>query len=160
MKPLTSRSAAVVVRSARSLYSVSVTALMASVTHAYDFGPVALLAGVATVTVLYLLRARFLQTAGWAPFAGYGLLSLWIIVGFGLVGGFWNHTVKVALVTVYRGMPAGHEGLFMSPEVGTVVLEGSGVLTFIACLFAAYFGYRFVRAALGPAPSPSTAALS
>jgi len=147
MKPLNSHSFNTIAYSARSLYSVSATVLLASVTHAYDFGLPALVVGVVVVGALYLLRRRFLYTGGWGAFTIYGLLNLWIIAGFGLVGGLWNHTVKMALIQ-HGGIPAGLEGLFMRPEAGSVLFEGSGMLTSLTCLIAAYFGYWFVRAAL------------
>jgi len=154
MKPLNRRSSDAIAYSSRSLYSVSVTALLASVTHAYDFGHPALVVGAAMVGVLYLLRRRFLHTGGWGALATYGLLNLWVIAGFGLVGGLWDHTVKILLI-LHGGIPAGLEGFFTRPDAGSVLLEASGILMSLTCVIAAYFAYRFFRAALPPAAASS-----
>lgn len=133
----------------RSLLSISATAFLAAITHAYDFGVPALVAGGILIALMALLNGHYRRTGKRIPLLLYGLLNLWIIVGLGLVGGFWNHTVKVALAATYRGaIPASVENLFMSPELGSVVFEGLGVLTFVACVVAAYFGYHYGRAVL------------
>lgn len=135
---------------ARSLQSVSLAALLASVTHAYDFGVVAIALGVVVIAVLGALSARVRSSRSRVTLAVYALLNLWIIGGFGIVGGFWNHTVKLVLAAAHGGaVPQAAQRLFMSPDLGSVGYEASGVLTFVAAVLAATFGYRFVREALG-----------
>ena len=74
------------------------------------------------------------------------MLTLWIVVAFGFVGGFWNHAFKVVVVALHDGaVPAELVGLFMSPEIGSVAFESLGILTFAASLIAADDGYRFAR---------------
>lgn len=140
----------------RSLVSVSATAALAAVTHAYDFGLVAFLVGAITIAVLSLLIVWAGRSGSRIALVLYALLALWIIVGFGLVGGFWNHTVKVVVATAAGGvLPSGLTGLFMSPALGGLLFEGSGILTFVACLVGAYESGRYVRAALRRSvPSP------
>lgn len=133
----------------RALWSISVTVILASITHAYEFGTAALVVGAIVIAILSVL-SRHLRTGNRPAFLLYGLyalLSLWVVVGFGLVGGLWNHAVKVAVSAVNGGvLPPSLERFFMSPDLGSVAYETIGILTFGASMFAAYFGYRNVRA--------------
>lgn len=134
------------VLASRSLLSVSLTATLASITHAHDFGTSALAVGVVVVAMLVALNSRFRRTGSRPALVLYGLLNLWIIVGFGLVGGFWNHAVKVSLVALNGGtLPAGLEPVFMSPGLGSPTYEAVSILTFAASVLTAYLGFRFVR---------------
>jgi hypothetical protein len=141
----------VAVLASRSLGSISVTAFIAAINHAYDFGAPAFIVGAIAISLLVILSGRARRTGGRVALVFYGLLNLWIIVGFGLVGGFWNHAVKLAVVAARGEIPTGLEVLFMSPELGSTGYEVSGVLMFVACLFAGHFGYRYARAVLGRA---------
>ena len=130
----------------RSLVSVSVTAFLAAVTHAYDFGTAAFGVGAFIIALLVVLSRRQQRTGSRLALVLYGLLNLWIIGGFGVVGGFWNHAVKVPLIAANGGtLPPALEPLFMSPDLGSLTYEVVSILTFGASVFAAYFGYRFVR---------------
>ena len=75
-------------------------------------------------------------------FVGYGLMNLWIVVGFGLIKGLWNSTLPVFLGTLLASVSTS----FPRPTLGPVPFELSGILTFIGSLFVLYYGYRLVRA--------------
>lgn len=136
--------------SVRSLQSVSLTAILAAITHAYDFGHIAFVVGAVLVALLWSLVAHYRRTGRRAALVPYGLLSLWIIVGFGLVGGFWNHAIKALVVALHEGaVPSELAGMFMTPELGSITYESIGVLTFAASVMAATHGYRFARAVVG-----------
>ena len=138
-----------------SIVSVSLTAALAAFTHAYDFGGAALAVGGIAIVLLIMAGLGYQRTGHRAWMLFYALLNLWIIVGFGIVGGFWNHAVKVTLCAVYGGtLPSSLEPWFISLEPGTVVYEAAGILTFVGSMAAAVFGYRFVRSR--PAPTPGT----
>jgi len=135
--------------STRSLQSVALTVALAAITHAYEFGPVAFAAGIAIIALLWSFMAHYRRTGRRSALVPYGLVALWVIAGLGIVGGFWNHAVKVVVVALHNGaVPVELEKLFMSPELGSFTNESIGVLTFVASLMAAYHGYRFVRAAV------------
>ena len=132
-----------------SILSVSMTAALAAFTHAYDFGGAALAVGGIAIVLLTTSGLGYQRSGNRAWMLFYALLNLWIIVGFGIVGGFWNHAVKVVLCAVYGGtLPSSLEAWFISLEPGTVVYEAAGILTFVGSMAAAVFGYRFVRSRL------------
>lgn len=141
-----------------SLWSISVTAILASITHAYEFGSVAFVVGATVIAVLFVLSSKYGRTRSKPVLLIYGLLNVWIIGAFGLVGGLWNHAVKLAVSVANGGvLPPSWQRLFMSPDLGSATYETIGILMFGASMFAAYFGYRFARALLnrhwGPAGS-------
>jgi len=130
----------------RSLLSISVTAALASITHAYDFGIPAFIVGAVMIAALAALSRRYQRTGSRPAVVLYGLLNLWIIGGFGLVGGFWNHAVKIPLMAMNGGtLPSTLWPLFMSPDLGSPTYEVLYILLFAASVPAAYLGYRFVR---------------
>lgn len=146
----------------RSLWSISMTITLASITHAYEFGTPAFVVGAIVVAILFALTSHYRRTGNRLVLVLYGLLNLWVIGGFGLVGGLWNHAVKVAVSAVNDGaLPLSLQRFFMSPELGSAPYEAIGILTFVASMFAAYFGYRFARTVrwIGRADSPGQGAV-
>lgn len=131
---------------ARSLWSILAAVAAAAVTHAFDFGAVAFgVAGIVAVLLVMLVR-RYRRTGARVWLAVYGVLNAWIIVGFGIVGGFWNHTVKVAVAAAHGGaLPPSLEGAFTPPEFGPAAYEATWMLLFVASVVAAWLGYRFAR---------------
>jgi len=135
------------VAASRSLWSIAVTVILAAFTHAYDFGPAAFLAGTVGLVTLFVLNARYRRTESRSAALVYTLLSLWVIAGFGVVGGVWNHTVKIVVVAASGGtLPPALSPLFMSPDLGDATYEALWILLGISSVFAAHFGYRFARA--------------
>ncbi len=132
-----------------SVLSISLTAALATTSHAYEFGPPAFLVGAAVIALLVALGLGYLRSRKRVVLVLYGLLSLGIIAGFGIVGGFWNHTVKVLLCAVLGSpLPASAEPWFVSLEPGPGLYEAAGILTFVASVAAAVHGYRFIRPGL------------
>ncbi len=130
----------------RSIVSVSATALLAAITHAYDFGPAAFAVGGLVVSLLTAAGLGYQRTGRRLLAVIYALASLWIVAGFGVVGGLWNHAVKVLLCAGHGGtVPPSIAEWFLSPEPGTALFETVGILTFVASVVAAVFGYRFLR---------------
>src|SRR6266566_9078330 len=141
----------------RSLLSVTVTAVLITVNHLYPLGPKALGLGAVLVVVPTALLWWFRTTRSRVPFAGYLLMSLWIVVGFGLIKGLWKSTLPVFVGTLLTSVSTS----FPRPTLGPVPFELSGILTFIGSLFVLYYGYRLLcanrDAAAGPAPEEATA---
>lgn len=146
MTALESPSSASAIAASRSLLSVAATVVLAAITHAYDFGPAAFVAGAVVLGMLFTLNRHYRRVGSRLAIVLYGLLSLWVIVGFGLVGGVWNHAVRDVLSTANGGtLSTAIQPLFMSPELGSAVYETFWILLGAAALLAAYFTYRLAR---------------
>ena len=91
----------------RSLSSVALTAVFITINHLYSLGPTALMLG----AVLLLLPTAFLlwfrNTKSEIAFAGYLLMNLWIVAGFGLAKGFWGDLLRL-FVRQTAGGEIGH----------------------------------------------------
>ena len=81
----------------RSLLTVLVTAVLITVNHLYPLGTRALALGAVLVVVPTALLWWFRNTRSRVAFAGYLLMNLWIVVGFGLIKGLWKSTLPVFL---------------------------------------------------------------
>ncbi len=126
----------------RSLLSVIGTAILITLNHLYPLGTSALALGAVLVVVPTTLLWWFRRTRSRVAFAGYLLMNLWIVVGFGLIKGLWKSTLPVFLGTLLASLSTS----FPRPTLGPVPFELSGMLTFIGSLFVLYYGYRLVRA--------------
>jgi len=129
-----------------SLISTGLTILFATVTHAYKFGHPAIVVGTVILFLFYFLNYAFQRWGNKFVLLVYSLLNLWIIIGFGLVNGFWNHTVKVSLFYLHNGLlPPFLAQMFSDPRIGNSTLETAGILTFAASMFAAYYCYELIK---------------
>lgn len=136
----------------RSLVSTMLTGTLTSFHHAYELGPLALLLALVVVALPALSMRRFIQTGSTAALWSYRLLTAWLVIGFGMADGLWNHIIKTlgfyyVLLPAHGGDAKVVERTFsiLPPEVGNFLFEGTGILTFVAGLFAAYYGYKFAR---------------
>lgn len=129
-----------------SILSASLTAVFAAFTHSYVFGPPAFLAGGIVIALIASLGFGYQRSGRRFLLLPYALINLWIIVGFGIVGGFWDHAVKAVLCVLHGGVvPPSLEPWFTSPDLGSAVFETAWIMTFVASVAAAVFGYRFIR---------------
>ena len=80
-----------------SLLSVLLTAVMITVNHLYSLGPKALGLGAVLLLVPAVLLRWFRDTKSPVAFVGYLVMNLWIVVGFGLLKGFWGITLPLFL---------------------------------------------------------------
>ena len=142
----------------RSLSSVALTAVFITINHLYSLGPTALILG----AVLLLLPTAFLlwfrNTKSEIAFAGYLLMNLWIVAGFGLAKGFWGDLLRLFAGTGLAALSTS----FPKPVVGSYGFEASGLLMFIGSLFVAYTAYALIQtqraAQVAPARSVGTMA--
>ncbi len=129
-----------------SLLSIGLTILLASVTHFYEFGYRAFVVGGVIMGILSLTVFLIGRTKKMVFLVIYGFFNTLVIIGFGLVNGFWNHGFKVFLFYLHNGaLPPMLSKLFLSPQIGSLRQESIGVLTFVASLFAAYFTFQYIR---------------
>jgi len=122
-----------------SLLSIIITAIFITVHHVYKLGPSAIILGSTIVGAGVLLLRWFRKTKGLAPLILYGLLNVWIIVGFGLMEGFWDSTIRV----FFSNFLFSDSRLFIRSPLKAYPFEVSGVLTFVASLYVLYYGYKF-----------------
>jgi ABC-type branched-subunit amino acid transport system substrate-binding protein len=128
-----------------SLASVWLTAAAITVNHFYVLGWGALLLGGALTVLPTGFLLWFRRTRSRVAFAAYMAMSLWIVVGFGLMKGLWKTTLRLFLGTALASVSTS----FPRPAIGTPGFELSGVVTFIGSLFVLYFGYRLAGARYG-----------
>src|SRR6266704_5125511 len=126
----------------RSLLSVIVTAVLITVNHLYPLGTRALGLGAVLVLVPTALLWWLRTTRSRVAFAGYLLMNLWIVIGFGLIKGLWKSTLPVFLGTLLASVSTS----FPRPTLGPVLFELSGILTFIGSLFVLYYAYKLLQA--------------
>jgi ABC-type branched-subunit amino acid transport system substrate-binding protein len=132
-----------------SLLSVTSTAVLTTVHHFYKLGNGAFILGV----VIIILPAVFLNwfrkaRTAW-PLILYGLMNAWIIIGFGIIDGFWDSTVKV----YFSNFLFRNSRLFIRSPLGSFPFELTGIFAFIVSLFAIYYGYKFLRAVIKTKPN-------
>lgn len=130
-----------------SLVSTIVTATFAAIHHTYEIGVHAVFLAVIFMALPALLMRWFKKTEKKSPLWIYGLLNTWLVVGFGLVDGLWNHILSPLGLNLHALMSLHGGG---SPTVdkaieGNFIYDATGVLTFIASMFAAYYAYKFIQ---------------
>jgi len=136
-----------------SVISITVTAIITSVHHVYREGPGFIVPAVLIVLLPYILMRWFGGSGGNIALGVYGLLNALIIVGLGIVDGFFDHVVN-AVITLYAAsngeavdrLDRAFRVLTQTPLAGDPLYEITGILTFLASMFAAYYLYRFMRA--------------
>ncbi len=126
--------------------SLAGTIILAALLHAFDFGLAALLAGALILPVALWAVGWHDRTRSRASLAVAGLLLAWIVIGFGGVGGGWNHAVKLAAIALGGGrVPPALAPLFFSPEPGPEAEEVIGLLTFASALATGWRAVAWAR---------------
>lgn len=141
----------------RSLMSVMLTAVIITVNHLDVLGPKAFGLGAVLLVGPLALLWWFRNTKSPVAFAGYLLMNLWIVVGFGLVKGLWGITLPLYVGTGLASLSSAYP----RPTFGPYGLEATGILMFIGSLFVAFYAYRLIEAKRGaPILSRATARTS
>ena len=128
-------------------WTMRLTIFWAAFVHAHYVGIHAYGVGVLVSVILELLATTARKRRAQAALVAYALLCAWILLGFGIVSGFWNHAMKLLVAALHGGaVPAALAGLFKMPGVGGVALEIGGCLTFVSACVAAPAVWRHVVA--------------
>src|SRR6266567_8705796 len=94
-----------------SLGSVTLTAVAITVNHWYTLGAGAFVLGGVLLAVSAALWWGFRRTRSRVALVGYVLMNGWIVVGFGLMKGFWSGVLRL-----FIGTPlAAHSTIFPKP---------------------------------------------
>ncbi|MDP2036142.1 MAG: hypothetical protein Q8L04_02080 [Ignavibacteria bacterium] len=135
---------------ALSIISVIVTAVLTFVHHFYEIGFLAVILVLLFIVTPILLMQQLRNTRKKVFLWLYGLLNTWLVIGLGLVDGLFNHTFKLLSfqVHVLLALHGGSTKVVEKTFEGNLIYEGTGVLTFVTGIFAAYYGYKFIRTGL------------
>ncbi len=135
-----------------SLISIILTAIATSVHHYYEIGFFVLILIAIFIVLPSLLMFWFKNTGKKIYLWIYGFLSIWLVFAFGFIDGLWNHTLKNlgsginSLVMSFHGSVHSIGASIVETDLaGNYIYQGTGMLTFIAAIFAAYYGYRFIK---------------
>src|SRR6266550_3363099 len=128
----------------RSLASVALTAIAITANHLYVLGFKALVLGAFLIALSTAFLLWFRRGQSSAALAGYMLVNLWIVIGFGLYKGLWNGVLRLFLGTALASLSVAYP----KPTIGTFGYEASGILMFVGSLFVAYYAVQLVRAVL------------
>lgn len=129
-----------------SVITITLTGILTSIHHLYRFGFEVIVPEAIVIALPYLLMRWFWRGGRWLAFAAYGIFSALIILWFGISDGLLDHTVKLLGGTPIHFLPE-------APIVGDLLYETTGILTFVASVFAAYFLYKFIRDTVRVEPS-------
>lgn len=134
-----------------SLATTILTAILTSIHHSYEMGIHALILVVLFIILPSVFMAWFKKTESRGALWAYGLLDTWLVVGLGVVDGLWNHIIRPmgfslhGLMALHGGAMGGSGSAATDAGGGSIVYTLTGALTFVAAMFAAYYGYRFIQ---------------
>lgn len=133
-----------------SLVSLTVTSMFTAIHHLYRFGADFVIPALIIVLLPIALLYWFSRTQNYLALWAYGLLAASIIVGLGFIDGGLDHTLRamneILLMPLGLSVVADFRVLPPSELVGDWFYEGTGILSFIASLFATYGSYSFILA--------------
>ena len=130
-------------RAARqSLSSIAFTVAAITTNHLYVLGPRALLLGAFLIAAPTAFLLWFRRGGTRAALAGYVLVNLWIVAGFGLYKGLWKGVFRLFVGTGLATLSLSYP----KPTLGTFGYEASGILMFVGSLFVAYYAAQLIRA--------------
>jgi ABC-type branched-subunit amino acid transport system substrate-binding protein len=125
-----------------SILSVVLTAIAITVNHIFTLGPGAFALGAVLVVLPALLMWWFTATNSKVALAGYLMMNLWIIVGFGLIKGLWDGVLRLFLGTLLSSVSSSYP----RPEIGGYAFEASGILMFVGGVFVLYYVAKVLQA--------------
>jgi ABC-type branched-subunit amino acid transport system substrate-binding protein len=125
-----------------SLLSIWLTAVAITINHLFALGPKAFGLGAVLVIVPTLSLFWFSKSKSRVALALYMLMNAWIILGFGLLKGFWDSFLRVFVGSLLSSVSTS----FPKPVIGNALFELSGLLMFIGSGFVLYTLVRFIRA--------------
>jgi ABC-type branched-subunit amino acid transport system substrate-binding protein len=123
-----------------SVISVLLTAAAITVNHSYTLGTGAFLLGATLVAFPAALWTWFRRTGSRSAFSGYLLMNAWIVIGFGMMKGFWDSTLPVFAGTLLSSVSAAYP----RPVFGAFGFEISAILMFIGSLFVLYYAIQLL----------------
>jgi len=127
-----------------SLTSIEALAVLTSIHHLDELGIVFLGPALIVVILPLVLIWQWARKPGRPLLWAYEIYLVLMILGFGLYDGLFNHTIKMTIFFLDGAKLSAMRQFPFFPPVGSAFHEVTGVLTFVAALYAAYQGYRFL----------------
>jgi ABC-type branched-subunit amino acid transport system substrate-binding protein len=124
----------------RWLASVIATAVAIAINHWFVLGRSAFALAAALILLALGVSAWLRTSQRPVAIAAFSLLNAWIVIGFGLMKGFWATTLKVFVATALAQISTA----FPKPAVGPTTQELSGVLMFLGSLFVAHYAFEII----------------
>ncbi len=136
-----------------SLISLTITGILTSIHHLYRFEWDVFIPAMLVIFLPIVFMHWFLQSGKRVALWLYGVFSALIIIWFGIIDGGFDHTLRA--INEYVLVPLGISSLsvdlrLLPPSAlsGEFFYELTGILSFVASLFAAYYSYKFIRTTL------------
>lgn len=130
-----------------SLLSSISTGILTSVHHYYEIGNSTIYLVLLFIALPTILIVWFLKNGSGIALWLYWLINAWLVLGVGLVDGLMSHAVKLIGIQIHE-LVALHGGNVSSNGnvlEGNMIYEVTGVFTFVAALFAGYYGVKLIR---------------
>jgi hypothetical protein len=124
----------------RWLASVIATSIAIAINHWFVLGRGAFALAAALVLLAIGVSAWLRRSQRPVAIAAFSLVNAWIVIGFGLMKGFWATVLKLFVATTLAQISI----VFPKPAVGPTTQELSGVLMFLASLFVAHYAFETI----------------
>jgi hypothetical protein len=122
------------------LASVIATAIAIAINHWFVLGRGAFALAAGLVLLAIGVSALLRRSQRPVAIAAFSLLNAWIVIGFGLMKGFWTTTLKLFVGTTLAQISIA----FPKPAVGPPAQEMSGVAMFLGSLFVAHYAFETI----------------
>jgi ABC-type branched-subunit amino acid transport system substrate-binding protein len=136
----------------RSIASILLTSVAITANHLYSLGPRAFGLGLFVAGGSIALLLWFRATRSQVALAGYALMNLWIVAGFGLFKGLWGGVLRLFVGSALAAISTS----FPKPTIGAYGFEATAILMFIGSLFVASSAFEFFHAVLKPTATKVT----
>ena len=132
-----------------SLISISIATMFIVWHHFYVMGIKTLIFIPLFLVLPVILLLWFRNTKSKIALTLYGLICAWIVIGFGFLEGFLVNTLKIIGYYLLIPLQSVHGGNLPLPDLSfNIFFDGTGMFMFIAAIFVAYFGFRFLQEAV------------
>lgn len=136
-----------------SLWSITITGIFTSAHHLYRFGLSILIPALVVIFLPYILLHWFRDTENKITFYFYGLFNVFIIGALGFIDGGLDHGLRAFRRYFWAPLHGGVSPLqtvdfrLLPPTLlaGDPFYEITGLLSFVASIFSAYYLYKFMR---------------
>lgn len=130
---------------------LTVMMIITSIHHIFRLGYGLVLPTLILTSLPYVLLRWYGSTKNTAIMKAYSLYGALMFTWFGFIDGFMDHVLKVLGLQNTTFLPGGEAEVvktalsLWSPAAGNIFYEGTGVLTFVAGVFAMVYLIRMIQ---------------